>query len=256
MAIALSCSCGKDFNVKDELAGKKIKCPGCHAVIQVPAPSSGVTERAPSSRAAKETIEDDDLPPAKASRKAAADEYDDDYDDDSPARGIKKKKKKKGKKSAKPMLLVGLGCGALALLLACGGGGAALYFFVFSSKPPERVMLGKWKVDVEETKKNMTETEKKQLEFAPNLLTSITLEFKSDNTMIIGFGEITIKGKWKWIRTKGNTATLEVTNTNSNKNETNELEITAINNDRIRIVTINKKGGSSGSKEDMVMKRY
>jgi hypothetical protein len=35
MPIAVKCGCGKQLNVKDELAGKAIKCPGCGSVIKV-----------------------------------------------------------------------------------------------------------------------------------------------------------------------------------------------------------------------------
>ena len=37
MPIQLSCGCGKKLRVKDELGGKRIKCPDCAKVIQVPA---------------------------------------------------------------------------------------------------------------------------------------------------------------------------------------------------------------------------
>ncbi|MFH1228071.1 MAG: zinc ribbon domain-containing protein [Planctomycetota bacterium] len=36
--ITLNCICGKKLKVKDELAGKKIKCPGCASVNLVPVP--------------------------------------------------------------------------------------------------------------------------------------------------------------------------------------------------------------------------
>src|SRR5262245_31163249 len=38
MSILLSCPCGKKLRVKDELAGKKVKCPGCAAILPVPGP--------------------------------------------------------------------------------------------------------------------------------------------------------------------------------------------------------------------------
>jgi len=37
MPIPIRCSCGKAFNLKDEMAGKAVKCPTCQAVIRVPA---------------------------------------------------------------------------------------------------------------------------------------------------------------------------------------------------------------------------
>ena len=38
MPIALTCSCGRALRVKDELAGRKIRCPKCSAVVAVPRP--------------------------------------------------------------------------------------------------------------------------------------------------------------------------------------------------------------------------
>ncbi|HIF32270.1 MAG TPA: DUF805 domain-containing protein [Planctomycetes bacterium] len=40
MTINASCSCGKTFRVKDELAGKKVKCSACGQPFTVPAPSN------------------------------------------------------------------------------------------------------------------------------------------------------------------------------------------------------------------------
>ena len=36
MPIPVSCSCGRSLRVKDELTGRKIRCPGCKAVLAVP----------------------------------------------------------------------------------------------------------------------------------------------------------------------------------------------------------------------------
>src|SRR3989442_876187 len=36
MPITFSCSCGKTLRTKDDLAGKRIKCPHCDAVLVVP----------------------------------------------------------------------------------------------------------------------------------------------------------------------------------------------------------------------------
>lgn len=38
MSISVSCSCGKTLNVKDELAGKRGKCPKCGALLTIPQP--------------------------------------------------------------------------------------------------------------------------------------------------------------------------------------------------------------------------
>jgi hypothetical protein len=38
MPIALKCTCGKSLRTPDELAGKKVRCPGCQSVVVVPVP--------------------------------------------------------------------------------------------------------------------------------------------------------------------------------------------------------------------------
>jgi hypothetical protein len=40
MPIAVTCGCGRAMRVKDEVAGKKIRCPGCSAVLTVPKPEA------------------------------------------------------------------------------------------------------------------------------------------------------------------------------------------------------------------------
>lgn len=42
MPITLPCACGKSFRVKDELAGRKVRCPGCGGVLAVPTPEADV----------------------------------------------------------------------------------------------------------------------------------------------------------------------------------------------------------------------
>lgn len=44
MAISISCGCGKKLSVRDGLAGKKVKCPGCAALLKVPVPSVVIEE--------------------------------------------------------------------------------------------------------------------------------------------------------------------------------------------------------------------
>jgi len=36
MPVALTCTCGRSMRVKDEIAGKKIRCPACSTVLLVP----------------------------------------------------------------------------------------------------------------------------------------------------------------------------------------------------------------------------
>jgi hypothetical protein len=78
MAVIVSCQCGKKLRVKEELAGKRVRCPGCAAVVMVPAADEPVEvekERArpaaPPQRAARaparpEPEEDDEAPRGEA----------------------------------------------------------------------------------------------------------------------------------------------------------------------------------------------
>src|SRR5437899_3224722 len=36
MTIALSCPCGKNISVKDEAAGKQVRCPACRKALRIP----------------------------------------------------------------------------------------------------------------------------------------------------------------------------------------------------------------------------
>src|SRR5262245_45546669 len=36
MPIQVTCDCGRSFRVKDELAGRKVRCTGCQSVLSVP----------------------------------------------------------------------------------------------------------------------------------------------------------------------------------------------------------------------------
>lgn len=44
MPIAISCTCGRDLTLRDELAGKVIRCPACAGTLQVPVPAEEVVE--------------------------------------------------------------------------------------------------------------------------------------------------------------------------------------------------------------------
>lgn len=43
MAIQVKCSCGKSFAAKDELQGKKAKCPACGKALLIGAPTAAAT---------------------------------------------------------------------------------------------------------------------------------------------------------------------------------------------------------------------
>ena len=43
MPIAVACKCGKKFKVKDELAGKAVRCPDCKSALRIPTGAGAVT---------------------------------------------------------------------------------------------------------------------------------------------------------------------------------------------------------------------
>ncbi len=97
MPISLQCTCGKAYRVKDELAGKRIRCAVCKELIVVPeeefetpdedvAEATGMKQGAPPpvrslSKSRRDDDEDDDPPPRRKSRRD-----DDDDEDDRPRR--------------------------------------------------------------------------------------------------------------------------------------------------------------------------
>jgi hypothetical protein len=98
MPITFNCACGKTLRVKDELAGKRVKCPACDAVAAVPAaePQFEVVEEPPpkpvsrplARPAAKPAAVDDedDEPRPKAKAKRDDEGYDLEDEDDKPAK--------------------------------------------------------------------------------------------------------------------------------------------------------------------------
>ena len=111
MAIALACpACQRALKVKDELAGRKIKCPDCAAVMTVPGKKAdtetGITAKKP--RPAPVAVQDDEPD-----------------DEDRP------KKKKKKKAGSNRGLLIGAAVGGVVVILVIvlvimmAGGGSA-----------------------------------------------------------------------------------------------------------------------------------
>ncbi|HZU38752.1 MAG TPA: hypothetical protein VFA18_22685 [Gemmataceae bacterium] len=73
MPIPMSCTCGRSFYIKDELAGKRIRCPSCQAILAVPAAEEEPLEVA--ARTSEQQPDGDELPartPAAATRPAPA----------------------------------------------------------------------------------------------------------------------------------------------------------------------------------------
>jgi predicted RNA-binding Zn-ribbon protein involved in translation (DUF1610 family) len=103
MAISVACpSCERELKVKDELAGRKVKCPGCGEAVTIPA------------------SEEEEEPAVKKRRSEEEDE------DDRP-------RKKKKKKQSNQMLILGVIAG-VALLGLCAVGSIGSYFLFFREK--------------------------------------------------------------------------------------------------------------------------
>ncbi len=116
MPIKVACACGKKLAVKDELAGKKVKCPACQKLLSIPKPKvqeESLDDEWDLGDLAEEDFEDEppDTPVKSRGGKSSA------------SRGAVSRKgsvKGKGKKS-KPSnrgLLIGLSAGGGVLVIA------------------------------------------------------------------------------------------------------------------------------------------
>ena len=165
MPISLSCDCGRALRVKDELAGKKIRCPECKSILGVPAKKNEaddvVLEVLPA--------EDDEATPRRSSRRAAIqtevrparrrtleDEDEDETpsvrrrsDDDPPSEKRSKSRDIKRRTSAATVQHSGFGSvnagvagGVLMMIIAVVwfiGGAAVGVYFIY---PPIMFVLG------------------------------------------------------------------------------------------------------------------
>src|SRR5688500_12627530 len=66
MSITFACGCGKSFTVADELAGKRVKCQACAAVLTVPDAAAAPAKRVAK---AKVSVVEDDVPTKKLKKK-------------------------------------------------------------------------------------------------------------------------------------------------------------------------------------------
>jgi hypothetical protein len=185
MAIAVSCACGKSFNVKDELAGKNIKCPSCQEVVTVPGGAVEVAEE----------------PPAVVSAARSSSRRRDDDDDDYEDRPSKKKKRKSDdgeKKSSSMTLFILLGVGLLFGCVCLGGCGVGGYFLFFAGPgDPEKLIVGRWQSEVT---------------FGFISIPSENMEFKSDGTFTKSASNnfTYTNGKWVFKNKDGRNLTVEV----------------------------------------------
>lgn len=115
MSLLVTCDCGKRLQVKDSLAGKRIRCPECQEPLTVPAVEVDESDEEPAPK--KAPVRAAAKVPAKAKR---APEPDDESEEEDEQPRIKAKGKKKGKKAAKAssnLVLLGVGGGVLVLVV-------------------------------------------------------------------------------------------------------------------------------------------
>jgi hypothetical protein len=82
MPIQLKCSCGKSLSVRDELAGKAVKCPSCQAVLRIPAAGASAkptSAKASSAATPKPIPKPQTRPPSNATSKSATIPASDDF---------------------------------------------------------------------------------------------------------------------------------------------------------------------------------
>jgi hypothetical protein len=147
--------------------------------------------------------------------------------------------------------LVGLGDFTLSVKEAGGKDGTGKGKEEGSTDAPDKVVVGKWTVDVEETTKGQSPEMKKILEGAVKL--SPVYEFNADGTITISGSAVImgeLKGKWRVSKIEGKTVTLHSTIEGGAPDQ--PLQITVISNDRIRI---DERGGKSGKDKGFVYKR-
>ena len=130
MPILVNCACGKEYPVKDDFAGKRVKCPACGEVLTVP--SSGDESEVDE---VEQLDELDELEPADAGAVEAAEVGDAENVDEAVEEAPPPKKKGKG------MLFAVLGCGCLLVFLGTGAvaglGGVGYYLGWFKDLGPD-----------------------------------------------------------------------------------------------------------------------
>src|SRR5207249_4537285 len=145
MAITVTCQCGKKLGVKDEMAGKKVRCPACQTVLTVP---GGAEEMPPPELAAEE-----EAPAPKRTTRTVS---------NGNAAGEPKSKKTL-------YFIIGGVAGVLLLGCCCLGGVGSWFLFLRGPSGMDAKIIGRWAPDLEAQKKNNPKNES----FAG------TIEFKS-----------------------------------------------------------------------------
>jgi hypothetical protein len=118
MSILLKCGCGKQLQVRDELAGKKARCPGCGTIMAVPSASpqkvsvaEGKRRSPDSTRRRQEEIDEESVritrrrPGADTKPTASGQDTDDSVDSSAPDRDESDERRRRRKKKKKRSIL-------------------------------------------------------------------------------------------------------------------------------------------------------
>ena len=202
MSIQVTCECGRTLSLKDELEGKRIKCPSC-----------------------------------KNSLTVTGDEADSGVQKKRPANGNGKSNGKSNgaKKASSKALFAVVGVGVALLGCCClGGGGFSAWWFwpTGSSGSLEKQIVGKWIADVEMPKKGG------KLDDIMKFAMGGDIEFKADGTAIDHTPMTPIvNGKWKALASKGDVITVEL----SEGPVAKKLDIKVVSADSIKITPADLK---------------
>jgi hypothetical protein len=208
MPIRVNCKCGKNYTVKDELRGKRLKCPACQTFLVVGA-ASPAPPRQPNGNGG-------------ASNPAVRQQPN--------ANGGGKKKGRKG------MLFALLGTAFLLSGCCCTGvvGVGVVWFWPFgSSSGADQKIVGKWVSHVEAPKPGASADDLMNQAFGAGMI-----EFKADGT-VIDMSPMTpiMKGKWKTLSANGNAISVEL----SDRRSTNKLDITFVSDNSVKITPADSK---------------
>jgi hypothetical protein len=82
MPITLKCGCGKNLQVRDELAGKKARCPGCGTILPIPSPAPKRPQVLEGKLLSSRDEDDrEEQPVSREKRAALRSKVEDDYED-------------------------------------------------------------------------------------------------------------------------------------------------------------------------------
>jgi hypothetical protein len=178
MPFPVVCTCGQTFQVADDLAGRKVQCPGCQQVVAIPGTSPDPVH----------DVTNEDLGiPRKKKKKAAP-----------PAGGGGSG----GGSGAGLWIGLGLGGGLLLLSCCCLGGGVGAYFLWFAGVS-EKAIHGKWRPDAAATAR--------QGAFRYSIDQTAVLDIGEDGTFNNASFLSPGKGRWKTVRNGGGEIVIEVT---------------------------------------------